>query len=297
MPRAHINDIEIEYETHGGGEPLLLISGLGGQLTDWTPAFIELLNDQGFRVIRFDNRDSGLSTKLHASLVSKRSFITGFVSRQRARAPYLIDDMAADAAALLDHLGIASAHVVGASMGGMIAQSLAIEQPERVRSLTSVMSHTGSRRHGQPSTSMMLKLPFLGRMNQRNAVEKKLKILEAVSGPTFDRTEAEPRVAAAVARCFAPTADERQSLAILASPDRTTLLRRLQLPTLVIHGRADPLVTPSGGVATARAIRGARLLLFNEMGHDLPRHRWADIVQAITHNADRAYASLLPARI
>ena len=161
MPSIHANGVTLEYETHGDGEPLLLITGLAGQLIDWELGFIDLLNEQGFRVIRFDNRDSGLSTKFSETKVRNRDLLSGILSRRQAPAPYVIEDMAADAASLLDVLGISSAHIVGSSMGGMIAQAMAIAEPTRVRSLTSIMSHTGDRRNGRVSARLTLRLPFL----------------------------------------------------------------------------------------------------------------------------------------
>lgn len=287
MPSIHANGVTLEYETHGDGEPLLLITGLAGQLIDWELGFIDLLNEQGFRVIRFDNRDSGLSTKFSETKVRNRDLLSGILSRRQAPAPYVIEDMAADATALLDRLGIGSAHIVGSSMGGMIAQALAIAEPTRVRSLTSIMSHTGDRRNGRVSARLMLRLPFLGRTNERNAVDKGVQLAAALSGDRFNPHEARRRVMQAVERSWDPEAGERQSLALFASRDRTPLLQRLSMPTLVIHGRRDPLVLPSGGRATARAIPDAQLVEFDEMGHELPHHRWDDIVSAIRRNAER----------
>ena len=287
MPSIHANGVTLEYETHGDGEPLLLITGLAGQLIDWELGFIRLLNEQGFRVIRFDNRDSGLSTKFSDTKVRNRDLLSGILSRRKAPAPYVIEDMAADATALLDGLGISSAHIVGASMGGMIAQAMAIAEPSRVRSLTSIMSHTGDRRNGRVSTRLMLRLPFLGRTNERNAVDKGVQLAQALSGDRFDPHEARRRVMEAVERSWDPEAGERQSLALFASRDRTPLLSRLAVPALVIHGRQDPLVLPSGGRATARAIPDAQLIEFADMGHELPPHRWDEIATAIRRNAER----------
>lgn len=287
MPSLHANGVTLEYETHGDGEPLLLITGLAGQLIDWELGFIRLLNEQGFRVIRFDNRDSGLSTKFSDTKVRNRDLLSGILARRKTPAPYVIEDMAADATALLDGLGISSAHIVGASMGGMIAQAMAIAEPARVRSLTSIMSHTGDRRNGRVSTKLMLRLPFLGRTNERNAVDKGVQLAQALSGDRFDPHEARRRVMEAVERSWDPEAGERQSLALFASRDRTPLLSRLALPALVIHGRQDPLVLPSGGRATARAIPDAQLIEFPDMGHELPPHRWDEIATAIRRNAER----------
>ena len=216
-----------------------------------------------------------------------RDLLAGMV-RRRTPAPYLIEDMAADALALLDALDVRSAHVVGASMGGMIAQAMAIAEPTRIRSLTSIMSHTGDRRNGRVSARLALRLPFLGRSDEADAVDKGVQLARALSGERFDPHEARRRVMEAVHRSWDPRANDRQSLALFTSPDRTPLLRRLSTPSLVIHGRRDPLVLPSGGRATARAIPGARLIEFPEMGHELPPHRWRDITRAIGANARRA---------
>lgn len=289
MPRTSTPDVTLEYDVHGRGEPLLLITGLGGQLTDWEPELVELLTDEGFRVIRFDNRDSGLSTAFTEHRVSPLALATAALTRRRPRAPYVIEDMAEDARALLDSLGVDRAHVVGASLGGMIAQALAIAHPHRVASLTSVMSHTGDRRNGRCSPGLMLRLPFLGRMNESNAVDKGVRMAEALAGDEFDAVDARRRVTNAVERWFDPKASERQSNALFASRDRTPLLQRLSVPTLVIHGRRDPLIVPSGGRATAAAIKGARLLEFADMGHEIPRRRWHDIVAAVRTNAERTW--------
>ena len=286
MPSIHANGVTLEYETHGDGEPLLLITGLAGQLIDWEPGFIELLNQQGFRVIRFDNRDSGLSTKFSDTNVRNRDLLSGMI-RRRTPAPYVIEDMATDAVALLDALAVPSAHIVGASMGGMIAQAMAIAEPTRVRSLTSIMSHTGDRRNGRVSARLALRLPFLGRTDETNAVDKGVQLARALSGDRFDPHEARRRVMVAVERSWDPRANDRQSLALFTSRDRTPWLRRLTIPSLVIHGRRDPLVLPSGGRATARAIPDATLVEYPEMGHELPPHRWRDIANAIGANAQR----------
>lgn len=295
MPQINVNSINLEYDIHGSGEPLLLITGLGGQLIDWETEFIRVLVDDGFQVIRFDNRDSGLSTKFSGHDIRAWRLLSSIVTRVRPKAPYCIEDTAGDAAALLDGLGIASAHVVGASLGGMIAQALAINDPDRVRSLTSIMSHTGDRRNGRISARLLLRLPQLGRVNEENALDKGGQMAAALSGPTFDPTEARERVARLLERSWDPKAGERQSMAMFASPDRTPLLRRLQLPTLVIHGRRDPLVLPSGGRATAAAIPRATLIEFEEMGHEIPRHRWTDIAAEVRRNAERTLGpSMMP---
>ena len=189
--------------------------------------------------------------------------------------------MAADAVGLLDALGIERAHVVGASMGGMIAQTMAIEHPSRVLSLTSIMSTTGSRRVGQPTMRLILTAGRRPVPTQGDAVEMGIDLFRKVCGPTFDADEFRRLAAISVARSFRPAGTGRQAAAIIASGDRTPALRQLRLPTLVMHGMLDPLVRPSGGIATARAIPGARLVLFNDMAHDLPKTRHAEMADEI----------------
>jgi pimeloyl-ACP methyl ester carboxylesterase len=208
--------------------------------------------------------------------------------RRLVRAEYLLNDMADDGAALLSVLGIERAHVVGMSMGGMIAQSMAIGHPERVESLTSIMATTGNRRVGQPRASLIRKSVRRPTPSRATAVDDGVRFFRELTGPTFDEDEFRALATAAVERSFRPAGTARQTAAILGSPDRTRALRQLDVPTLVIHGLLDPLVRPSGGVATARAIPGARLLMFNDMAHDLPRTRWVEMAEEIRRNADRA---------
>jgi pimeloyl-ACP methyl ester carboxylesterase len=292
MTAAHVNGIDLEYEVFGEGEPLLLIMGLGAQLVSWPRAFVDGLVERGFQVIRFDNRDVGLSTKFTDIPVPTLAMaMRAEVSRRVARkhAGYTIENMADDAAALLDDLSIARAHVVGASMGGMIAQSLAIRHPDQVASLCSIMSNTGDRRHGRIHPALFrYARTFLATADPDDALNNAVKLTRAISGPTFDATDAQAIIEQAMARGDDVEGTARQTLAISASPDRTPQLRRLKVPTLVVHGMVDRLVTPSGGVATARAIPGSRLLMFPEMAHDLPRGRWGELFSAIADNARRA---------
>lgn len=288
MTAVTANGITIEYEEQGEGEPLLLVMGLSGQLTDWPLGFVEELVRRGFRVIRFDNRDSGLSTAFTAAPPTTAQLAKAALARRPLPAEYRISDMAADAAGLLDALGIERAHVAGISMGGMITQALAIEHPTHARSITSVMSTTGSRRVGQPRLSLVRRFARRPVPSRETAVQMGVETLRVVSGPTFDETEVRAMVEASVTRSFRPAGVGRQAAAILASPDRTAALRRLHVPALVIHGLVDPLVRLSGGIATAAAIPGSRLLVFNDMAHDLPRTRWAEMADAIAHNAARA---------
>ena len=211
------------------------------------------------------------------------------LSRRFAKASYLLSDMADDAVGLLDHLGIGRAHVVGVSMGGMISQSIAIQHPDRVASLTSIMSNTGDRKHGKIARSLFRKLPKTIAKTRDEAIDKGLLTFENISGPHFDEDEAELRelLEEALARSWDVAGTGRQTMAIAASPDRTEALGSVTAPTLVIHGLVDPLVLPSGGIATAKAVPGSRLLTFPDMGHDLPRARWDEIIDAIVDNAVR----------
>jgi pimeloyl-ACP methyl ester carboxylesterase len=289
---APANGIEIAYETIGdpAGQPLLMIMGLGTQLIHWDLELCELLAARGFHVIRFDNRDIGHSTKIAAPVPNVRRAMLGF----RVEAPYLLSDMADDAVGLLDHLGIRTAHVVGASMGGMIAQTLAIEQPERVLSLTSIMSTTGERRVGRP------KLRAMGLLMRRAPSEKEAFIEHFVRtfrligsrGFPFDEPRVRKHVAEAYERDHSSAGTGRQLAAILASGDRTERLRSLSVPTTVIHGTVDPLVPFRGGRATADAIPDAKLIAIPGMGHDMPRETWPQLVDAISETAARASASV-----
>ncbi len=290
MTAAQCNGITIEYETYGEGEPLLLVMGLGGQLVAWPIDWVQRFVDLGFQVIRFDNRDVGLSTKMPGKPPGIARVLAAALSRRFAKSPYLLSDMADDAAALLDHLGIDRAHVVGISMGGMISQSLAIQHPQRVASLTSIMSNTGDRKNGRIHRSLYR--PFLKTIakSRDEAVAKGVEGFRLISGPHFSEDEAELRaiLEAALARSWDNEGTARQTMAITASPDRTSALGSLTVPTLVIHGLVDPLVMPSGGIATAKAIPGSRLLTFPDMGHDLPKVRWDEMIDAIVDNARRA---------
>ena len=285
---APVNGIELCYQEMGDpdGEPLLLVMGLATQMIAWSEEFCALLAERGFRVVRFDNRDIGRSTKLRAAgTPNLLAMMSG-----RGTPPYLLSDMAADTVGLMDHLGIDSAHLVGASMGGMIVQSTAIDHPDRVRSLTSIMSTTGSRRVGHPSYKTFGLL--LGRppREREAAIERVVKTFKVIGSPGYPFEE--ERVREIAARSFDRGHSEagiaRQLHAITASGDRTPGLRKLELPALVIHGKNDVLVNPSGGRATAKAIPGARLKMVDGMGHDLPRALWPEFVEEIAAVAARA---------
>jgi pimeloyl-ACP methyl ester carboxylesterase len=288
MTAAPANGITIEYDVHGDGEPLVLVMGLGGQLISWPIAFVERLVERGFKVIRFDNRDVGLSTKISAPAPTRRQLVAATMSPRRAYPAYRLSDMAADGAGLLDHLGIKRTHVVGVSMGGMIAQTLAINHPDRVASLTSIMSNTGDRRHGRVHPGLLRRLPRFMSNHLDDAVANGVELFRLISGPHFDAAEARTFVEEEIQRSYHPDGTARQTMAIAGSPDRTWDLRRVTAPTLVIHGLLDRLVMPSGGVTTARAVPGSRLVMYPDMAHDFPRPRWDEIIDLIVANARRA---------
>ncbi|MEM9130919.1 MAG: alpha/beta hydrolase [Actinomycetota bacterium] len=286
------NGIELSYTIDGprDGEPLVMIMGLGGQLCDWPQGLVDRLAAAGFRVIRFDNRDAGLSTATDTPPPSMAASARVAVVRRGATASYTLADLAGDTVGLLDGLGVERAHIVGMSMGGMIAQEFTIRFPERVRSLTSIMSNTGDRRHGLPASRQLVRLLALLRTTPEavDAPETLTAAAELVAGTDWDRAAAEQRLRRSVARSYRPDGTAHQAAAIAVSPDRTERLGAVAVPTLVVHGLDDTLVSPSGGVATARAVRGSRLLMFPGMGHDLPATRWDELTEAITTNAGRA---------
>ena len=285
MPEARRADVSLHYEVEGpdDGPPLLLVMGLGAQMTAWTPEFRSALVARGFRVVHFDNRDVGRSTWFdQAGVPDLAAMLTG----GGAPPPYLLADMADDAVAVLDDIGIAAAHVVGASMGGMIAQSIVLGHPDRVVTLTSIMSTTGAPGVGAPHAHVLPSLLRPAPTSPAEGVEASLEGSRLIASPGFPFDEARLRAQAeaAVARAFHPQGTARQLAAIVASPDRTPGLREVRVPTLVIHGEADPLVDVSGGRATAEAIPGARLVTIPGMGHDLPPalyDRVADLIAEV----------------
>jgi pimeloyl-ACP methyl ester carboxylesterase len=289
MPRAEANGIELEYDAFGDpADPaLLLIMGLGTQLTEWPPEFCRLLAGRGFHVVRYDNRDIGLSTQFdHLPTPDLLAIMTGDTST----APYLLEDFAHDAAGLLDALGVDRAHIVGASMGGMIAQELVTRYPKRVLSLCSIMSTTGDRAVGQPSPAATAALLLPAATSRASAIERGVAMLKVISSPGYPPTEQwmRDRTGEAYDRAYRPAGGMRQLAALVASPDRTPALREVTVPTVVIHGEADQLVDVSGGKATAAAIPGAELVLYPGLGHDLPEALWTPMIDVIARNAARA---------
>ncbi len=289
MPQVETNGVRLEYEAMGdpADPPLLLVMGLGAQMTTWPDGFCRLLVDRGYYVVRYDNRDCGLSTHFdHVALPDLMALLSG----QSAEVPYDLNDIAADAAGLLDALGLAPAHVVGASMGGMIVQALAVNHPDHVRSVCSIMSTTGAPGVGQPTTEAAAALLVPPATTRDEAIENSVAGSRVIAGKGFPFPEDEVRRRAAEAydRAFDPAGVVRQMAAILASPDRTEGLGAVRVPFLVIHGADDPLVTLSGGEATAAAVPGAVLMVVPGMGHDLPAPVWTELTEAIADNAAKA---------
>ena len=288
MPRASANGIEIEYETFGDQTKpaILLIMGLGVQMLGWDERFCNTLADRGFFVIRYDNRDVGLSTHTEGPVPNPLELMGGNFSS----ASYTLDDMAGDAAGLLDHLGIAAAHVVGVSMGGMIAQTLAAKHPDRVLSLTSIMSTTGNSEVGQPKQEALVALitPMPG--DRDGYVDGTVKAFGVIASPGYPPDEERLRalIGASYDRSYNPIGFLRQLAGIMKSGDRTEALRQIKAPTLVIHGEDDPLIVKSGGEATAQAIPGAKLVTIPGMGHDLPPELWPQFIDEIVENTERA---------
>ena len=285
---APADGIELCYQEMGDpdGEPLVLIMGLATKMIAWDDEFCAMLAERGFRVVRFDNRDIGRSTRFRsAGVPNVLDLVVG-----RGTPAYRLRDMAADTAGLMDHLGIDSAHLVGASMGGMIAQCVAIGHPERVRSLTSVMSTTGSRRVGHPSYRTFGLLLGKRPREREAAIERVVNTFRTIGSPGYPFEE--ERIRELAARSFdrghSQAGIARQLHAITSCGDRTPHLRKLEIPAAVIHGKNDILVNPSGGRATAEAIPDARLRLIDGMGHDMPRALWPTFVEEIAANAARA---------
>jgi pimeloyl-ACP methyl ester carboxylesterase len=296
MPRATVAttspaSIEIEYDTFGSPDDpaLLLVMGFTGQLTAWEPEFCEQLAAGGRYVIRFDNRDCGLSTHLDGQQVDPIAVMqAGLDGKELPPTPYTLSDMSNDAVGLLDALGIAKAHVVGASMGGMIVQTIAIEHPERCLSLTSIMSSPGDPRAGRPTPEALAYLMAPPPTEREAFIAYAPGASVFTSKRYFDPEKAKERAAASFDRSFYPEGAPRQLAAIYASGDRTEALHGVTVPTLVLHGRDDNLITPSGGTLTAEAIPNASYLLLADMGHDLPEPLWPVIVPAILTFQDHA---------
>jgi len=287
--------LHIEYESLGDPSrpAIVLIMGLGMQLTGWPDDFCQGLVARGYRVVRFDNRDCGLSAQAPGKkranlLLAMAASALGLP----VRTPYTLEDMAGDAIGLMDRLGIARAHVVGASMGGMIAQVLAAKHPQRVLSLTSIMSTSGNRRVSRP-TKPARKVLFSRPADPKDpesVVDYLIEMFGVIGSPAYppDPAELRQRLNRSVRRAYSPAGTARQLLAIIASGDRRKLLRTIAAPTLVIHGAEDPLVPLAAGRDTAKEIPGASLLVIDGMGHDLPAALLPRLVEAIADHCGRA---------
>ena len=289
-PAAHNGDIVLAYETCGppGGEPLLLISGTGAQMLIWPDGFCAALADRGFRVARFDNRDTGLST--HLTGAPAPGWLTAML--RPSAVPYRLADMADDALAVMDALGWPDAHVVGASLGGMIAQVLAIRQPGRVRTLTSIMSTPSARIATMPTLAAIRALARAAGTpvtSPEQAADQAVALKQVIGSPGYPLDEDAVRDIAARSYKRHPgndKDDQRQRAAVIASGHRRRALAGLRMRTLVIHGEQDPIIRPKGGRATARAIPGARLVTYPGMGHDLPAALWPSIADELTKKAN-----------
>lgn len=280
------NGLSLAYETFGdpAHPTVLLVMGLATQMPAWEDGFCQELVDRGHHVVRFDNRDVGLST--HLSQLPAGRPVSAFFGRQEP--PYLVADMADDAAGLVEALDLAPVHAVGISMGGCIAQSLALRRPDLVASLTSISSSTGSRRVGHPNLATAYRLLTRPTVATREeAIALKLTVYRQQASPAYPLRLEEMREIAGLSwdRSYDPDGSARQFAAILGSPDRTAELRGLDVPALVVHGLSDPLINASGGRATAAAIPDAKLVTFAGMGHEIPQPLWAPIADGIAEVA------------
>ena len=282
--------IDICYETFGDPEhpAILLVMGLGGPMGWWDPGFCERLSGRGYFVIRYDNRDTGRSTKLRQHKVGKLDLVRAFAGR--GKPPYSIGDLAEDAFGVLDHLGVERVHLVGVSMGGMIVQTMAIARPERAMSMTSIMSTTGNRRVGWQHPRIIPALLSSAGSTRDSYVARSLRTSAILGSPAFPSDEELSRARAyeTYDRGWTASGVTRHMLAVLAQPDRTKDLAKLDLPVTVIHGLNDPLVHRSGGKAVANAVPGAEHLEIAGLAHDLPVQLYDTYVNAIVRTAERA---------
>ncbi len=293
MALAPSNGIQLCYDTFGDPDdpPLLLVMGFMAQMTLWDERFCQRLADGGRYVIRFDNRDCGLSTKLDGQMVDLVALLTAQPGDPLPPVPYTLSTFSDDAFGLLDHLGLDQAHIVGASMGGMIVQTMAIEHPERVLTMTSIMSTSGEPEYFESSPEAQDALLNPPPPERDAYIDNSVKMVQLFASPRyFDEGKQRAMAAAAYDRSFYPEGAMRQLAAIRASGDRADGLLSLRVPTLVIHGRADTLIMPKGGDRTAELVPGASLLLLNDMGHDVPEPLWPVIVDAIISHTTHAIA-------
>jgi pimeloyl-ACP methyl ester carboxylesterase len=299
MAKVQANGISIEYESFGAetAEPILLIMGLGAQMTLWPVAFCETLAARGYRVIRFDNRDVGLSTHfVEAGVPDMGEVFASLAGGKAPKVPYTLDDMADDAVGVLDALHIPRAHIVGASMGGMIAQLVAADHPEHTLTLTSIMSTTGNPalpRATPEAMAVLTNRPPSPTEDEAAFLTHSVAAARVTGSPGYPAEEAalRERILADVKRAYNPTGFSRQMAAITATGDRREKLKHITAPTLVIHGEADPLVPLAGGQDTATSIPGAELLTLPGMGHDLPLALYDTLIDAIVGATRRAKAA------
>jgi len=289
MPQVTANGISIEYDTFGdsSSRPLLLVMGLGAQMTRWQPEFCEMLVDQGHYVIRFDNRDIGLSHKFdQAGVPDMAQLLMQAQAGEPVQAPYDLGDMADDAVGLLDALGIETAHVCGASMGGMIVQTMALRHGPRLRSMISIMSSTGNPELPKSTPEAAAALVSPAGTTLEEVLDRAVSVARVVGSPAYpgDADEIRERTRSDYERSFYPVGVARQMAAVAASGNRRPHLSQVTTPTLVIHGKDDPLVPLAGGVDTHEAISGSRLEVMEGMGHDLPEPLWPDIVRQISEH-------------
>ena len=297
MPKANANNIQIEYDTFGdsSSKPILLIAGLGSQMLSWRTEFCEQLVNQNFYVIRFDNRDVGLSTKfVNAGIpdvMKVMQAVQAGETVETVETPYTLEDMADDAVGLLDALNVDKAHICGASMGAYISQIVAFRHPSHVLSLTSIMGSTGNPALPPPKQKAIRALLTKMSIEREAYIEQSIKRRRVLygSGFSFDEQKWRTDSAKSYDRCFYPQGFTRQLAAIRTNGNRKPKLAAVNVPTLVVHGADDPLVPVEGGKDTADAIPNAKLLIIDGMGHSLPPETWPQIVKAITENANKAY--------
>jgi len=287
MANVQANGIRIEYDTFGrrGDRPLLLVMGLGAQMIHWRTEFCEQLADAGHFVIRYDNRDTGLSTKFDAAGVpDMAAIVVQMAEGKPIETPYTLLDMADDGFGVLDALDVPAAHICGASMGGMIVQAMAIRNRGRVKSLTSIMSTTGNRELPPAKAEAMAALMSPPGTTRDEVVARSISVSKVIGSPGYpaDPAEVRERALEAYERAHYPVGVARQMAAVASNGSRKEALSQLDVPALVIHGKADPLVPVEGGIDTHEALRGSQLMVIDGMGHDLPKQVWPQIVAGIT---------------
>jgi pimeloyl-ACP methyl ester carboxylesterase len=290
MPTTTRDDVTLQYETFGdpANPTLLLVNGLGSQLINYEPEFCNLFVGRGYHVVIFDNRDVGLSSKTEGPLPDVAAMMARFRAGESVEGtPYTLTDMADDGFAVLDAVGASAAHIAGMSMGGMIVQRMALNHPERVLSMTSIMSSTGNSDVGQATPEAAATLVAAPPTDREGYIEHTIAARKVTAGSHFSADYWRAHAGKLYDRMFHPVGAAFQIAAIAADGDRTTELQQLSVPSLVIHGRRDPLITLSGGEATAAAIPGAELLVIDEMGHDLPAEIWTEVSDAIMAVAER----------